>query len=448
MAYQKQTREITDEQFAKDTTIDGSRIDSAMGDVVERFNGLEPKDLTRRLVPSSYVWGWQPEPEANSTDFVASVTTPGSGYTVGTHSTTGGNGSGMTVDVEQVDAGAITRVSVNSQGTGQYVEGDVITVGGGVGGTLTLSTSNTHHWPWLRNYNAAADVLSGTGTPDVFLNPLRTKGTRIPAVVNKTAPSIWPLGEQYAWTTELFFGRPVILDAVQLMFCLDQEDTGNPYGDSNPYVWGADYDKAGADASDEHTDLIVSVQVADLLSPRDRGRDALEVNRYDFKIERDMMSGITLSSNPANDMSPSYPSAAASNAISGVAVQLEQLNIPMHLNSTARVIVTIPRYAAFTPVVTAPGSGYTAGNGLATSGISGMTVDITVGGGGTLSSVTVNNPGSYLKVGDTVEVTGGGGSGGFITLTEAATDAYGWWALQPWSKQYVTMVTTILEGLE
>tara|TARA_Y100001963_G_scaffold39147_1_gene54779 strand:- start:10946 stop:12070 length:1125 start_codon:yes stop_codon:yes gene_type:complete len=374
MAYQKQTREITDEQFAKDTTIDGSRIDSAMGDVVERFNGLEPKDLTRRLVPSSYVWGWQPEPEENSTDFVASVTAPGTGYADATGvGTTGGGGAGLTVDIQTL-AGAVTRVFVNAQGSG-YSAGDVVTISGGGGNaTATLSTSNTHHWPWLRNYNAAADVLSGTGTPDVFLNPLRTKGTRIPAVVNKTAAPIWPLGEQYAWTTELFFGRPVILDAVQLMFCLDQENAANPYGGTDPYVWGADYDEAGADASDEHTDLVVSVQVADLLSPRDRGRDALEVNRYDFKIERDMMSSITLSSSPTNDMTPSYPSAVASNAISGVAVQLEQLNIPMHLNSTARVIVTIPRYSA--------------------------------------------------------------------------TTSHGWWALQPWSKQYVTMVTTILEGLE
>lgn len=369
MAYRKHTRELTDEQFAKDTTIDGSRIDVAMGDVVERFNALERKDLQRKLVPCHYVWGWQPEPEENSIDLVASVTAPGTGYTTGTGVATTGVGAGLTVDIVAV-AGAITRAFVNAQGSG-YSAGDTVTVAGGAGGVLTLSTSYLHHWPWLHTYNTSADVLAGTGAPDVFLNPLRVKGCRIPGVINRTSTGDYPLGAQFAWTTEIFIGKPAILDSLQLMLITDQPSSDNPYNGSGNFVWPANYEPAAADANDEHTDLNVNVQIADIFSPRDRGRDALEVNRHNFKIERDSVSEIVLSQAPANDMAPTFPSDVPSSAINGAAVQLKDLNIPIHQNATARISVVLPQYL-------------------------------------TSSSV-------------------------------------GWWGIQPWSKQCITMLATTLE---
>lgn len=343
MPWTKHTREITDEQFSKETTIDGSRIDAALDDTVSRFNALEQKDLTRRLVPCHYVWGWQPEPMENATDFVASVTSAGTLYTAGTGvATTGGTGAGLTVDT-LVTAGLVTRVFVNAQGSG-YVEGDVLTItGGGAPATITLSLPFLHHWPWLHTYNTTADVLAGTGDPIAFQNVLRNKGCRTPGIINKTVTGGYPLGEQFAWTSELFIGKPAILDSVQLMLCLDVNSPNNPYASNSPFLWPQNYEPAGGRTNDEHTDMAVSVQVADIFDQRDRARDALEINRYNFKIERDMISGIALT-NPTNAMTPSYPSATGVSAIKGAAVQLKDLNVPIHLNATARISVVIPRY--------------------------------------------------------------------------------------------------------
>ena len=353
MTWTKHPREITDEQFAEETTIDGSRIDNALSDAVSRFNALEQKDLTRRMVPSHYVWGWQPEPEENSTDFIVSRTSTGTGgYTTATGvATAGGGGVGLTVDIVAL-AGLVSRAYVNVQGTG-YSAGDVVTVtqGGSTNDAqLTLSISSLHHWPWLHTYNTSADVLAGTGAPAEFLNVLRNKGCRTPGIINKTVGSQYPLGEQFGWTTELFIGKPAILDSVQLMLCLDADSLNNPYSANIPssaYSWPASYDPAGATTGDEHTDMAVSVQVADILDPRNRARDALEVNRYNFKIERDMISGISLAG-PTNSMFPSYPSATGISGIRGAVVQLNDLNVPIHLNATARISVVIPRYDATT----------------------------------------------------------------------------------------------------
>lgn len=54
----KTIREITDEQFADGTTVDGRRIDSAMEDIVERANSVKKKDLKRRWFQTQYVGGW------------------------------------------------------------------------------------------------------------------------------------------------------------------------------------------------------------------------------------------------------------------------------------------------------------------------------------------------------------------------------------------------------
>ena len=345
MTWTKHTREITDEQFAEETTIDGSRIDAALDDTVSRFNALEQKDLTRRLVPCHYVWGWHPAPMENATDFVASVTSAGTGgYTAATGLATTGGSATMTVDI-QVLAGQVTRVFVNNQGTG-YSAGDVVTIqqGGSTNdATATLSLPFLHHWPWLHTYNTTADVLAGTGDPIAFQNVLRNKGCRTPGIINKTVTGGYPLGEQFAWTSELFIGKPAILDSVQLMLCLDVNSPNNPYASNSPFLWPQNYEPAGGRTNDEHTDMAVSVQVADIFDQRDRARDALEINRYNFKIERDMISEIALG-NPTTAMTPSYPSATGVSAINGAAVQLKRLNVPIHLNATARISVVIPRY--------------------------------------------------------------------------------------------------------
>ena len=58
MAYKKHPREITDQQFSTGTTIDGSRIDDAMSDAVDRFNDVPRSDIATRWTQMQYVMGF------------------------------------------------------------------------------------------------------------------------------------------------------------------------------------------------------------------------------------------------------------------------------------------------------------------------------------------------------------------------------------------------------
>ena len=75
-----------------------------------------------------------------------SVKDGGTGYVVGSSTgvtTTGGTGSGLTVDITADSSGIITNATINTAGTG-YITNDVVTVtGGGGDATLTLTAMET-----------------------------------------------------------------------------------------------------------------------------------------------------------------------------------------------------------------------------------------------------------------------------------------------------------------
>jgi hypothetical protein len=78
------------------------------------------------------------------------VTTPGSTYSTGTNiATTGGTGSGLTVDIISTSGlGTVSEAFVNNPGTG-YVTGDVVTITGGSGTaelTVTVLPANPLGW--------------------------------------------------------------------------------------------------------------------------------------------------------------------------------------------------------------------------------------------------------------------------------------------------------------
>lgn len=56
----KSTHKVTRQQFSVGTTIDGNRLDKAAGDVVARYNAIEPSDMRRRFTQSQIVIGWEP----------------------------------------------------------------------------------------------------------------------------------------------------------------------------------------------------------------------------------------------------------------------------------------------------------------------------------------------------------------------------------------------------
>ena len=429
MAQTKHTRIITDEQFSETTTVDGTRIDRALEDTVSFFNSMPPSASKTRFIPQDRVWGWMPESYENGDLFDLIITTPGTGYTYETGDTptvASLLGTGMTVDLA-VTAGAVTGASINVAGTGYvagevitparivptitvagtgysdatdvpvttagpgvgmkvdilttgglitravirdcgtgYINGEVLSVPGGDGAgritlavaagdcALTLTPRSKHHWPWLGTWNRDAEVAAGSSVPTTFLNDFRIKGTLTAGIVNKTpyGGGAWPLGSQFAWTTELFVGRPAMLDGLQLMLCQDHfNSTSKSFSEGSGatnFEWVRAYHAAGASVGTPHADMQVVVQVADTFDGRIRAKDSAEIQRHTFMIKMDSISwtkpGVLPLPVPSQwaDMSPTlYPGGA----IRGVATQLQDLNIPIHQNAIMRISVVIPLYA-------------------------------------------------------------------------------------------------------
>jgi hypothetical protein len=84
------------------------------------------------------------------------------------NSTTGGTGSGLTINVDTVGAGSITAVSINNPGTG-YTNGDVVQIvqrsgsGSGVQITLTVETISTMQ-------DVTSELLPDGTTPNPYYN--------------------------------------------------------------------------------------------------------------------------------------------------------------------------------------------------------------------------------------------------------------------------------------
>src|SRR3990172_4675311 len=62
----------------------------------------------------------------------------GTGYTAGVKATTGGTGTGLTVDIT-VSGGVIQTAAISNAGTG-YTTGDTVAIAGGTGGTINVAT--------------------------------------------------------------------------------------------------------------------------------------------------------------------------------------------------------------------------------------------------------------------------------------------------------------------
>ena len=60
MAFRNHPRVVTKQQFADGTTIDGSRLDDAMQDFVDRANSVPRGDFADRYMRTQYVAGWTP----------------------------------------------------------------------------------------------------------------------------------------------------------------------------------------------------------------------------------------------------------------------------------------------------------------------------------------------------------------------------------------------------
>ena len=315
MTWRKNPREITDQHFSDGTTIDGNRLDNAIGDVVDNCADISHGYMRKRWVPVTYVAGWSPQ------------------------------------SIKSVDADhTSTATLVTDLSTGMI--------------------ASTHHWPWMRvrNYRdqVAQNTLGSTAGDDVtFSNPYRLKGARVKGVepyggeeltpVAGLPPNIEfseePIGEQYAWTRSWFIAPPSILDSIDLILVVDNAAAAAPAG--------VVYDNANlmrrepsTPIAPGDTGLVITAAVDSEFDREDRNMSDVEVLRRDFVVGRDQISRLPLpaSGTTYNDFAPQVqnpigPGAAGfipGTTAEGVHVRLSDLNIPIHRSARLRVSVVIP----------------------------------------------------------------------------------------------------------
>jgi hypothetical protein len=178
MAWRPHNRKITNEQFADDTTIDGSRIETALEDVVEYVNETPCGSVKNRYTQTQIVMGWSPQMFKT----FAAVAIPMTDRTPWMY-----------------------QRNINS---------NVVVIP-----------------------NTADQNL-----PESFQNVYRIKGHEIPGLdpaeqIGLGADALSTRDKQVIWTTPIGFNKSVIMKDMEVFFCTDATaGLANPY--TNGYTWG------------------------------------------------------------------------------------------------------------------------------------------------------------------------------------------------------------------
>ena len=271
MAWKPHPRLITKQQFAEGTTIDGSRLDDAMNDVVTRVNKVPAGDFLQRHTKTQYVAGWTPHDEA---------------------------------------------------------------------------TYETHHFPWMTYINQESEVFGTTTAPPSgsFVNVMRAKGIEAPGIEpDRKGDGTLDLqgNKHYLWETSFFFHKPAIIDDIRLFLLTSHADATNrvysrdfKYGSSPP---------VGFTNGDPTQDMSVSLTVDDEFNRENRSRSHVEAIYTGRKIR---FSTVTMLKQPAASVTDMVPSGHFDGLPHGIMIAMEDLNIPLHQDSRARITVSIPCYSS------------------------------------------------------------------------------------------------------
>ena len=311
MSYKKHPRHITDQQFSDGTTIDGSRIDDAMRDVVEHVNNVPKGDLGRRFVQTQYVAGWQPVSPLNTPITIPNTTVPSFTHRMP------------------------WLPSINWPATGTI--NNTNKLGGSVVGSIPAE-------------NAASAIK----------NRHRFKGTNLgfgaEIDITSSDSAAWISGVQWAWSRRFAFTDPAILHDISIHLHADKTVEGQePYGNTfrqSPQTGSAGSPTPGYAAGDASRDLIVLVDVAHPYTPEDTRMRSVVFLARDFGVTDSAFSrqpmGLLSSSAPTyTDMAPTFrggPSNDSTETVGGILHRAHDLNIPLPAKSRVRLAVLIPQY--------------------------------------------------------------------------------------------------------
>ena len=176
--------------------------------------------------------------------------------------------------------------------------------------------------PWLWHFN------SDSANPENITNKRRLKG--------------YGLTGKYFWTQSVQFARPVIIDSFNLVMAHDLgTGSGSSEADDQQYKMGTtSYPNY---VPPNINDFELHITIDNIHTPEDRSQNSMEVHKHKFSGASCLIRPYvaTGSEAPVNDMSPAVPGGG----LSGYAVVIPDLNIPLHAHSRARFVIVIPYYS-------------------------------------------------------------------------------------------------------
>jgi hypothetical protein len=287
MAWRRQPRNLTKELFYNGTTIDGSRLEKAVGEVVDGINELDKGNTKQRFVATQYHAGFNPQDRSAATKY--------------------GKFPWLKMRNDDVLGSSVEGAPFNIL----RFKGTMVPGIENFQSTVGATTSLGDQFAWTRMFHFSRPaILYGVSVMmhiDGGANGARPyTGTRDPAVV------------------------PV------------------PYTYNNTGLGGAAGPPPGFTPTDNTVDVPLVVDVMNPGSPEDAELTDVEVTRTQWAVNEEMFSLIAPSPSAVGwtDMTPHYDSTGVTDtrALGGRIVEYRDLNIPIHEQGRVRLAVSIPLY--------------------------------------------------------------------------------------------------------
>ena len=356
------------------------------------------------------------DPTPGAVVTLGSITSSGvGGFTAGTNvATTGGTGSGLTVDTTVDGDGAITAIALNTAGT-DYLIGDTLTiVNSNLGGAATLNLGTLSGG--VGGFTAGTGVAttnSGSGDDALTVNTTVDGNGAITNVVINAAGTGYAAGDTITITNPNAGGAATVDTLVGGTgyangTAIATTTTGSGSGltvdltTSNGVVTGAVINAAGSGYAVDDTITIVNANASGV---KTLGSIATAGTGYSTGT-----AIATTNDGSGSDFTIDITSVDGSGAITAVAINNDGTGFTTSdtitiVNANATGVKTLGP-------ISAAGTGYTPGSqtGVATTSSgsgTGLTLDIVVDVSGNVTSATINNDGSGYASSEVITITGG-----------------------------------------
>ena len=328
--HKKSIRVLTDEQFSRDTSIGGTRIDDALGESVDHFNSVPTGDLSTRFTKSQFVFGYTPAP-------VTANPVCQRGAVITSYPTTpilrAGTAEALPVQWIALPNSKHTTVKTTDSATSypdRYKNQDGATPTGGFQNEWKIKGTNIDEYPDGRAQMSNEGLYPTQEWLDfwAYRGPLGLGGIN--------SGSLDVAGSyQLAWTQSWQFERPVIIDDLFLSIQLSELfDITLGYDDTS----GNTLPSRGVG---------IMLHVDNDVAKEDRSANDMEAI---FSNRPVFLSFIAMGESRAPfayaDMYPQSPeyAGAAGAGYPGRVMRFRDMNIPIRQNARVRLSVVLPEY--------------------------------------------------------------------------------------------------------